>query len=225
MNVRRHRFHVTVENDKELHECIVCMLDTVISFRTLGKFNKLEGERSYSVGSIGFYDEKLKVLSLTYTRINCGSLRRHVINNCSDFVKSLKESSLDMGRISLKFFYRTKNRWLFSDDMVFWEIWDFDVNKVASDRSISEVERKSQLVDSVLSIIQKITLVAQQSDIVPKIPDSYQIGNIFDTTFTNVQPYLHCFDYNKFSDPIENLTSRNVTSSMLKIFKNSLTFQ
>jgi len=123
------------------------------------------------------------------------------------------------GTISLEFFQRlrsTRSSWTRSEPLV-WEVWTLKFNCLkddANEHAFNAISIEDQLFDKMLSIVQ----IVNNSQYLPPMPSQSEVDNIFDTSFSDVQPYnfkviqvlcnlqkcLTCFTYPKKIDLIQN---------------------
>jgi len=121
------------------------------------------------------------------------------------------------GQISLEFYQKKRTRWPFSHECIPWEIWTVKLNVV---RLHSEQERQicRERLGDILG--EKIWAICdsmnRHGDYIPKMPSEEDLDLIFDTTFSDIQPYLHRITYQTSSD------SATVGHSVRKFFKETL---
>lgn len=121
------------------------------------------------------------------------------------------------GQISLEFYQKKRTRWPFSMECIPWEIWTLKLNVV---RLNSEQERQicRERLGDILG--EKIWAICEcmnrHGEYIPKMPNEEDLDLIFDTTFSDIQPYLYRITYQTSSD------SATVGTSVRKFFKETL---
>ena len=113
---------------------------------------------------------------------------RCIERQIKEFVDRLRTCSSQIGSISLEFYSKKRGRWSFSDDNLIWEIWTITLDCMHPTQSrLEEV-----LLDKVLSVVQVIN---SNKCFLPMIPSEQFLNTVFDTSFPDVQPYLHRVSY------------------------------
>jgi len=121
------------------------------------------------------------------------------------------------GQISLEFYQKKRTRWPFSTECIPWEIWTLKLNVV---RLNSEQERqicRERLGDILGEKIWAICdCMNRHGEYIPKMPNEEDLDLIFDTSFSDIQPYLYRITYQTSDD------SASVGNSVRKFFKETL---
>jgi len=122
------------------------------------------------------------------------------------------------GQISLEFYQKKRTRWPFSTECIPWEIWTVKLNIV---RLNSEPER--QICRERLGVIlgQRIWAICdsmnRHGDYMPKMPNEEDLDLVFDTTFSDIQPYLY-----RITHQTSTSDSYTVGHSVRKFIKETL---
>lgn len=96
----------------------------------------------------------------------------------------LRQDSNQIGSVCLEFYSKKRKNWAFDDDVIKWEIWTIRIDCVSPLRTRME----EMLMEKVLSIIQ---IVNNSNSYLPPMPSQRFLSSVFDTSFQDVQPYLH----------------------------------
>lgn len=217
MNARSHVFELSVEG-RQIEEVVSSIFHSLLLHRTLGKFHyKQEG--SYSIGTLGFVDEDCDFIDFTYVRVASDQLTGNVRKEVCQFRDSLQQaaSSTESGQISLEFFQRKRARWPFQAECIPWEVWTVKLDIITL---TNEHERQicRERVGEILG--EKMLYVADimnRHEYVPKMPTQSEVDLIFDTSYYDVQPYLH-----RVTHQINGPSSSSVSSTMRKFIKDTL---
>lgn len=120
------------------------------------------------------------------------SFTEYVNREVCEFVDRLRQDSNQIGTVCLEFFSKKRKNWAFSDDVLKWEIWTIRVDCVSPFRQrVEEV-----LMEKVLTIIQ---IVNNSNSYLPPMPSERYLSSVFETSFPDVQPYLHKVSINSWS--------------------------
>lgn len=216
MNARSQIFELTMEG-RQVDEAVASIFHTVLFHRSLGKF-MYTGEASYSVSTIGYTDVDCDYIDFTYVCCTSNQLDRTLRREINQFSEQLRSSeSSGTGQISLEFFQKKKNRWPFTTESIPWEVWTIRLELInisnEDERQMCRERVGDLLTDKVLYIAE----VMNRHDYVPKMPNHSEIDLIFDTSFSDVQPYLFKF---KFNTTKQNTPS--VSNTMKKLIKDTL---
>ncbi|XP_022916614.1 autophagy-related protein 101 [Onthophagus taurus] len=218
MNARSQIFELTMEG-RQVDEAITSLFHTVLFHRSMGKFT-YTAEGSYSVGSVGYTDVDCDFIDLTYVCCTSPNLDKTIKKEISGFSESLRcmEGGTGMGQISLEFFQKKPNRWLFPQECIPWEVWTLRLELISlnseDERQICREKVGEHLTDKILYI----TEVMNRHDYVPKMPNQSELDLIFDTTYSDVQPYLFKLSYH-IAGPS---ASTSVGSTMKKLIRETL---
>lgn len=139
------------------------------------------------------------------------------VNSPVGAVAAYRQDATRSGQISLEFFQKKRTRWPFSMECIPWEIWTLKLNVV---RLNSEQERQicRERLGDILG--EKIWAICEcmnrHGEFIPKMPNEEDLDLVFDTTFSDIQPYLYRITYQTSSD------SATVGTSVRKFFKETL---
>jgi len=220
MNARSQVFEIAVES-RQVEEAVLSLFHTVLFHRTLGKFT-YQKESSYFVGSIGYEDVDCDYIDHTYVRAQSPQLEATLRQEVQAFSNDLKQTDggrnvSRSGQVSLEFYQKRRTRWPFSSDNIPWEVWTIRTDVVhftnEQDRTRWQERVGEILSDKVIYIAE----VMNRHDFVPKMPTQGDIELVFDTSFTDVQPYLFKITYST-SGP----NSPSVGTAVRKLFKDVL---
>lgn len=98
-------------------------------------------------------------------------------------------------------------------------MWNINLN---INRLKSEQERQRYREKVGESISEKVIEIAQainRPDYVPKMPNQSELGNVFDTSYTDVQPYLY-----KITCQLSTDASISVGSTMRKLIRDTFSY-
>lgn len=216
MNARSQVFELEMEG-RQVDEAVASIFHTVLFHRSLGKF-MYTGDATYSVGTVGHTDVDCDFIDFTYVCCSSQTLDRTIKREISHFSEQLRNNeSCGTGQISLEFFQRKRNRWPFQPECIPWEVWTVRLELInlytEDERQICREKVGDMLTDKILYI----TEVMNRHDYVPKMPNQAELDLIFDTSFTDVQPYLFKFKFST-SDPAGN----SMGHTMKKLIKETL---
>ncbi|KAK2721553.1 autophagy-related protein 101-like [Artemia franciscana] len=216
MNARRQTFELTLEG-RQVPEAVSSLFSTVLLHRTLGRFH-YKKEDSYSIGTIGYEDVDCDFIDFTYVRCSSPELNDVVQRHVTSFTDTLQ--NLDgqrMGHISLTFFQTRKARWPFPRESTPWEVWTVQVEAVSLQTEHERQVLREKLVDELTEKVFLVAAAMNRPDFVPKMPSQSELDYVFDTSFSDVQPYL-------FEISHETVGSKNVSvsSTVRKLLKDTL---
>jgi len=167
---------------------VASIFQSILFHRSYGKFT-YKHEGSYSIGTLGYEETVCDFIDFTYIRCASPTLVDKVNTNIREFVERLRENQNQQGVVSLEFYLRRKGRWNLLETPLTWEVWTINVD--CKNRTSSE-----RLEDAIL---EKITAIIQALNaakcFVPPMPTEQNIDTVFDTTYPDVQPYLHKINY------------------------------
>lgn len=216
MNARGHVFELSVEG-RQVDEVVQSLFHSLILHRTLGKFHyKQEG--SYSIGTLGFVDEDCDFIDFTYVRVASDVLYKNVKREVTVFSESLSGNTAAVsGQISLEFYQRKRARWPFPAECIPWEVWTIKLDII----SLSNEHQRQICREKLGELLAEKTLyiadIMNRHEYVPKMPSQSEVDLIFDTTYVDVQPYLH-----RISHQINGPSSSSVSTTMRKFLKDTL---
>lgn len=153
---------------------------------------------------------KCECIDLTYVRCASPPFTSCVNQKLREFSSKLNEETTKIGSIFLEFYTKKRGHsWsLTSDSSTFsWEIWTIRLdclNNCSSNvhnsplvgatasPTVPAYNLEEVLLDKVLSIIN---IVNNKRTYLPPMPTEKFLTNIFDTSYPDVQPYLHKIHY------------------------------
>lgn len=140
---------------------------------------------------------------LLVLQVRCASpsLVDKVNTSVREFVERLRENVNQQGAVSLEFYLRRRGRWNLMDTPLTWEVWTINVD--CGGRSSSRLE--DALLEKMTAIVQALN---SGKCFVPPMPTEQHLDTVFDTTYPDVQPYLH-----RVSVPLITKQWRNVDLS------------
>jgi len=215
MNARSHVFELSVEG-RQIEEVVASIFHSLFLHRTLGKFHYKQ-ENRYTIGTLGWVDEDCDFVDFTYVKVASEQLDTYLKREIAGFRDALRDSETGgSGQIMLEFFEK-KRAWVLPDQVIPWEIWivKLDVITLANERERQICREK---VGEVLG--EKIVTIAEimnRHEIVPKMPNQSDSDSVFDTRFTDIQPYL-----NKISYQTTGSSTSSVGTAMRKFIKDTL---
>lgn len=216
MNARAHVFELSVEG-RQVDEVVQSLFHSLILQRTLGKFHyKQEG--SYSIGTLGFVDEDCDFIDFTYVRVASDVLNRNVRKEVTVFSESLTGgTAAASGQISLEFYQRKRARWPFPAECIPWEVWTIKLDIITLNNEHERQIFREKLAELLAEKTLYIADIMNRHEYVPKMPNHSELDLIFDTTYIDVQPYLH-----RISHQINGPASSSVSTTMRKFLKDTL---
>lgn len=220
MNARSQIFELTVEG-RQADEAVASIFHTVLFHRSLGKFF-YNSEDNYSIGSIGYTDVDCDFIDLTYVCCSSEALDRTIKREISCFSEQLRgNEGTGTGQISLEFFEKRPNRWLFQAECVPWEVWTVRLELITlnneNERQLCREKVGELLTDKVFYITE---VMNRHDHYLPKTPSQSDLDTVFDTSYDDIQPYLFKVNYS-IAGPS---ASSSVGSTMKKLFKETLAF-
>lgn len=216
MNARSQIFELSVEG-RQVEEVVLSLFHTLLFHRTLGKFHyKQEG--SYSVGTIGYEDVDCDFVDITYVQCSSEALAATLKNEISAFSNDLlSNDSSRGGQISMEFYQKRTTRWPFAAECIPWEIWTIKLNLVTLSNEHERQLYREKMGEVIAEKILYIAEAVNRHDYVPKMPSQSELELIFDTNYTDVQPYLFKITY-------QTTVASNTTvgMTMRKLIKDTL---
>lgn len=211
---------------------ITAIFHTILFHRSTGKFTYQQQGNIFSVGSIGMEDVDCSTVEFTYVRCASHGLELWVDTHSSDFARSLSNVELPAsGQLTLEFYERRKGRWLIFADNSSWEMWKLKLNvvRIKTDAGKLQIfqfcklfhqtewqQHQKKLAKELAENIQYICWAVNKPDYLPKNPVEEDLTNVFDTQFTEVQPYLHHFNH--------ELTSETMGNTVRKLIRNTFAY-
>lgn len=156
---------------------------------------------------------------MVFVQVRCASrgLELWVDTHSSDFARSLSNVELPAsGQLTLEFYERRKGRWLIFADNSSWEMWKLKLNVVRIKTDAEWQQHQKKLAKELAENIQYICWAVNKPDYLPKNPVEEDLTNVFDTQFTEVQPYLHHFNH--------ELTSETMGNTVRKLIRNTFAY-
>ena len=227
MNARSHIFDVEVEGH-QLEDVVSSLFHTVLFHRTLGKFHYKQ-ETSYSVGTVGLCDVDCDSFDFTYIQCASEGLQKYVQNEIQTFSELVRSGEISSkgitgdktqvgtGSIAVEFFQKRRQRWPFPAEPVPWEVWTVKANLITLN---SEHERQMFREKVTEMLTEKVLFIAQtlnKHEYVPKMPNQSDLDLVFDTSFSDVQPYLFKIGYNS-----SGITESTVGTTLRRFLKDNL---
>lgn len=216
MNARSQVFELSVEG-RQIEEVVASIFHTLFLHRTLGKF-QYKQEKSYSAGTLGWVDEDCDFIDFTYSRVASDHLDNYLKKEIAGFRDALRDSETGgSGQIVLEFFEKKRAPWLLPDQTIPWEIWTvkLDVITLANERERQICREKvgELLGEKIISLAE----IMNRHEIVPKMPNQSNSDSVFDTSYTDIQPYL-----NKIWYRTTGSSTSSVGTAMRKFIKDTL---
>lgn len=226
MNANTHNIDVTVEQG-QVEETVLSIFHTILLHRTTGKFC-YRHEETYSVGTVGTVDVDCELLNFTYVRISSKALDAAIQKQVSNFAMQLSQTpgEYSSGVITLQFYQKKRNHWPFNDECVPWEIWNLQVTErhlmTENERTVARETACLRLGEKIMSIVEAVG----RHDFTPKMPTQTNLPLVFDTTFTDVQPYLFQIYHSIGKANYERLTGNKGNSvglTVRRLFRDAVT--
>ena len=218
MNAKSYTLQISVD-ERQIDDVLLSLLHTIFLHRTTGKFT-YQKEGSYTIGTLGYSDTDCSTFDLTYVRCNSKLLDQNLRRQISQFRETLRSNpGANCGTVILEFYQKKKGRWPFGIEVISWEIWNISL---AICRTKGELERqrfREKLAETVSEKIIDISQAINKPDYVPKMPNQSELGNVFDTNYVNIQPYLfkiHC--------QLSNDVTTSVGSTMRKLIRDTFSY-
>lgn len=218
MNAKSYSLQISVE-EKQIDDVLLSLLHTILFHRTTGKFS-YQKEGSYTIGTLGFVDTDCTTFDLTYVRSNSKLLDQNLKRQIAQFREALRGNpAAKFGTVILEFYQKKKGRWPFGIELITWEIWNVTL---AISQTKGELERQKFREKVAETVSEKILDIAQsinRPDYVPKMPNQSELGNVFDTSYANIQPYLF-----KINIQMSNEVTPSVGSTMRKLIRDTFSY-
>lgn len=216
MNARSQVFELRVEG-RQVDEAVASIFHTVLFYRSLGKFNYNQ-EAAYSVGTIGTTDVDCDFIDFTYVCCTSQQLDRTIKKEINVFSEQLRSNeSCGTGQISLEFYQKKKNRWPFAAEAIPWEVWTVRLELLNFTSEDERQNYRERLGDMLTDKILYISEVLNRHDYVPRMPSQSEMDLIFDTSYSDIQPYLFKFRFSTAGPSAES-----VGNTVKKIIKETL---
>jgi len=217
MNALSQEFELTVEG-RQIEEAVASVFHTLLLHRAIGKFHYKE-EGSYQVGTLGTEDVDCDYIDLTYVRLSSDELTNCLRREVVSFRDALRQQDGQRnGQIQLEFFEKRRRNW-FGDEAVPWEIWILKLDVVRLNNESEHQRLRESVGDALSDIIFSICRNVNANQYLPKMPVQSELTNVFDSRFSDVQPYLHKIQY-KVNGPATGTTS--ISSTVQKLIRGTL---
>ena len=176
---------------------------------------------SYSVGTVGYEDVDCETVDFTYVRCMCPQLEEKMRRDVRDFVEAFGRE-VRSGRVSLQFYEKRKSRWPFGEDAAIWEMWRIKVDVVRAANEKERQENSERLSEKLAETVASVAAAVSRADYTPRVPNERDVGNVFETRYREVEPYLHRLVQQVGGE--EASTMSGVTGVFKKIFREALTY-
>jgi len=222
MNARHNKFEFTLEG-RQVQEAVTGLFHTLLFFRSTGKYHYNENGSSYGIGTIGFEDVTCDFVDFTYVRASSDELNRDITQDVALFSNALRSTEgtggVQEGQIQLEFYQKKKWRWPFTYENIPWEIWIMKVNIVnlpnESERQKHRCTAGEELAEAVCSVASAMN----RNEFVPRARLREDLDLIFETKYSDIQPYLFKVAYQTNLEP----TSPSIPSAVRRIFRDAFT--
>ncbi|XP_041979061.1 autophagy-related protein 101 isoform X2 [Aricia agestis] len=218
MNARTIAFEMSMEGS-QVDEVVASIFHTVLFHRSSGKFT-YNNEESYSIRTVSYVDVDCDFIDFTYVCCESPALGRNVKREISDFselLRGLDSNSNPRGTISLEFFQKRRTRWPFQPECVPWEVWTVCCELTESRTEQDMRSKHESVVEMLQDKIVFITEIINRHEYVPKMPSRSDADLIFDTSYSDIQPYLFKIHYNLSGAP-----STSVGNTVRKLIRDTL---
>jgi len=217
MNALSQEFELTVEG-RQIEEAVSSVFHTLLLHRAIGKFH-YKAEGSYQVGTLGTEDVDCDYIDLTYVRLSSDELANCLRRETLSFRDALRQQDGQRnGQIQLEFFEKRRRGW-FGEETVPWEIWILKLDVVRLNNESEHQRLRETVGDALSDIIFSVCRSVNSNQYLPKMPVQSELSNVFDSRFSDVQPYLHRIHY-KVNGPSTNTAS--ISSTVQKLIRGTL---
>lgn len=233
MNARSQVFEIAVEA-RQVEEAVASLFHTILFHRSFGKFT-YQDESRYFIGTVGYEDVDCDYIDHTYVKAQSPLLDATLKQEIAAFSQELRLGgglvggpspragggdgirSSGSGQVSLEF-YQKRRRWAFmAPENIPWEVWTIRTDLVhftnEHDRQRWQEKVGEMLCDKVMYVAE----VMNRHDYVPKMPSQADLELVFDTSYTDVQPYLF-----KISYATSGPSSPSVGTTVRRLLKDTL---
>lgn len=142
------------------------------------------------MGTVGYEDVDCEAMEFTYVRCMCPPLEEKLRRDVRSFVEALGKE-VTSGRVSLQFYEKRKSRWPFGEDSVVWEMWTVQINVVQVSNEKERQEVRERLSEKLSEAVACVAEAVNGADYTPRVPTERDVGNVFETRYREVEPYLH----------------------------------
>lgn len=216
MNARSQAIQLTVEG-RQIEEVVLGLFHTILLNRTTGKHNYTK-DRNFTIGSLSVQDTDCDFLDFTYVKIISQELDSYLKKEVTQFRDMLRHSDgQQSGQIVLEFYRKQRNRWLFQGDIFPWEVWSIKLDIINLLTENERAEFKTKLSEQVMEKVFSILDVINRHEYVPSTPPKEDEELVYDTSFTDIQPYLF-----RISHQTTGPSPTSVGTTMRKFLRGSL---
>jgi autophagy-related protein 101 len=216
MNARSQIFEMTVEG-RQIEEVVSSIFHTLLFHRTFGKFHyKQEG--SYSIGTLGMEDVDCDFIDFTYVQVASDELVEDIKKEVTAFRDALRSSEeLNSGQINVEFYQKKRTRWLLPTECIPWEVWTVKLDVITLANEHERQICREKVGELLSEKIHFITGAMNRHEYVPKMPNQSELDLVFDTSYTDIQPYLF-----KVWHQTNGPSGSSVGTTMRKFIKDTL---
>ncbi|KAH9495732.1 hypothetical protein Btru_013107 [Bulinus truncatus] len=216
MNARSQVIQLTVEG-RQIEEVVLGLFHTILLNRTTGKHNYTK-DRNFTIGTLAVQDTDCDYLDFTYVKIVSKELDAYLRREVAQFRDMLRHSEgQQSGQIVLEFYRKQRNRWLFQGDVFPWEVWSIKLDIINLSTENEKAEFKEKLSEQVMEKVFTILDVINRHEYVPSTPPKEDEELVYDTSFTDIQPYLF-----RISQQTTGPSPTSVGTTMRKFLRGSL---
>ncbi|KAK9888157.1 hypothetical protein WA026_000426 [Henosepilachna vigintioctopunctata] len=223
MNANTEILELSIES-KQTDEALLSIFHTILFHRSVGKFSYNDDEK-YEIGTIGYTDVECDFIDLTYVCLTSTELDQNVRREIGYFGELLRVNDAigpNAGQISLEFFKKSPNRWLFQQDYIPWEVWTIRLDLLPTTAEQGQAMYREKVGELITEKILYITdVINRYENYTPKIPQKSELGTVFDTSYRDIQPYLFKFSYSVSGSSVPGIS---VGSSVKKLLRDTLSF-
>lgn len=204
MNIRNHLIEIQCTK-RDVPDVTKALVHSLLFFRTHGKFN-YKHEGSYSIGTLGYERAYCDLLDFNYIRSSSPTFIQRTDSKIQEFVDRFNDLSRS-GSLTLEFYTKRPNRWPFNDSKIIWEIWiiklcmnisnSINALPIIEQHHFQRETEPAIRLEDVLShkLIDIIRIVNSDRCSLPAMPTQPNLDTVFDTSYSDLQPYLHQISY------------------------------
>lgn len=220
MNARRKEYRIDLEI-RQIPDAVSCIFHSLLLHRCAPKF-VYTSDKHFKLGTIGVKEVTCEHIDLDYVRANSEELSLKLDEEVRAFYADVKREAIVRGKkpyetlIGMEFYNKKKKQWFYtSDEIVPWEIFNFYLNVFeTSDDELSAMRETT--AEAISDIILSICATINKPQFLPKMPDRKELGDIFDTNYSDIQPYLF-----KITRPTKPGTTSTL-NTVRKLMKDTL---
>lgn len=189
MNARSQIIELTVEG-RQIEEVVHALFHTILVHRTTGKYiyNK---EKNFTIGHVKVQDVDCDFLDFSYVKLVSSELDSYLKKEVNQFRDMLRSSEgQHTGQITLEFYRKHKTRWPFQADSSPWEVWSVKLAVINLNNENERMEFKTKLTEQMSEKVFNIIDIVNRHEFVPRVPVREEEDTVFDTSYTDIQPYL-----------------------------------